>query len=222
MSEKPAMGDKSAINDKATADASEHLFVPFSQEHLDMVLQWRNSDRVRMNMHNSAPITLNEHKTWFSALQSDSNRQSWIYCQHQRPVGILNFTNTQSAHFEWGCYLGETDVLPGSGLVLEWAALQWASEQSHCLTLDAQVLSFNTSALKLHKLFGYKKIKSEQGGVRTNEGSDIEGIFVEEPYKVHFFSYSMAQWKNNCLKVLSRLPKPLRSVVSQIQFLEKE
>ncbi|MEP2654093.1 MAG: UDP-4-amino-4,6-dideoxy-N-acetyl-beta-L-altrosamine N-acetyltransferase [Paraglaciecola sp.] len=196
---------------------SEHFFIPFTEEYLAIVLQWRNSERVRMNMHSNRPITQCEHKKWFSALSDDQNRESWIYCQHQRPVGILNFTDVKTEHIEWGCYLGETDILPGSGLILEWAALNWASRQEHCLTLDAQVLSFNTSALKLHKLFGYEKIKSEQGGTRLLEESD-----VEETYQVHFFSYATEMWKNNKLKVLTRMPRPIQKAIGQIQFLYKD
>lgn len=198
-------------------NTSEHVFVPFTQEYLDLVLLWRNSDRVRMNMHSNVRITPSEHANWFAALGDDQNRESWIYCQHNRPVGILNFTDTQSAHIEWGCYLGETDILPGSGIVLEWAALQWALTKANCLTLDAQVLSFNSSALKLHKLFGYEKVKSEQGGVRT-----LQDKGIEEAYQVCFFSYDTQNWRDNQLKVLARMPKPIQKAISQIQFLEKD
>ncbi|MFT2091415.1 UDP-4-amino-4,6-dideoxy-N-acetyl-beta-L-altrosamine N-acetyltransferase [Paraglaciecola sp. 2405UD69-4] len=196
---------------------SEHFFVPLTADYLNLVLKWRNSERVRVNMHTSTPITQSEHENWFAALNEDQNRQCWIYCQHQRPVGVLNFSQVKTAHIEWGCYLGEIDILPGSGLVLEWAALNWAMQQSSCLTLDAEVLSFNRSALKLHKLFGYEKIKSEQGGVRV-----LQDCGIEEPYQVHFFSYATKKWKDEQFKVLARMPKPIQKAISQIQFLEKE
>jgi UDP-4-amino-4,6-dideoxy-N-acetyl-beta-L-altrosamine N-acetyltransferase len=200
-----------------TAVLGEHNLVPLCKEHLQTVWQWRNSQRVRSNMHNADLISHEEHLDWFNALQNDLTRQSWIYCQHQRPVGLLNFTDVLSKHVQWGGYLGETDVLPGSGLVLEWAALQWASTYTHCVTLDAQVLSFNISALKLHQLFEYKLVKTQAGGIRPATDNQ-----PKLSYTVHFFSYPVTQWSDNSIKVLAKLPKPLQRVMQQIQFLPKE
>ena len=118
---------------------------------------------------------------------------------------------------QWGCYLGETDVLPGSGLVLEWAALEYALNKPKCVALEAQVLSFNTSALKLHKLFEYELLKIEKGGLRM-----LTSTGELSPYEVHFFRQGMSQWGKLRNKVLSRLPKSIQHASGQIQFLKKE
>ncbi|MFQ3197429.1 MAG: UDP-4-amino-4,6-dideoxy-N-acetyl-beta-L-altrosamine N-acetyltransferase [Paraglaciecola sp.] len=192
-------------------------FIPFTTEHLTLVLGWRNSARVRVNMHDDKFITWHEHQVWFEALQVDKSRQYWIYCQNQRPIGVLNFSDINTDIGQWGCYLGETDVLPGSGLVLEWAALEHMSTVMSCSVLEAQVLSFNLPAIKLHTLFGYEAFKTEQGGWRFSPGSDD---FL--PYDVLHFRYITATWRDNRLKVLSRLPKPMQNVMQHIQFLAKD
>ncbi|MEI8647844.1 hypothetical protein P4S73_07780 [Paraglaciecola sp. Hal342] len=41
--------------------AVEHDFIPIDASHLLTVWQWRNSDRVRENMHYDKLITWDEH-----------------------------------------------------------------------------------------------------------------------------------------------------------------
>ncbi|MFT6898244.1 MAG: UDP-4-amino-4,6-dideoxy-N-acetyl-beta-L-altrosamine N-acetyltransferase [Paraglaciecola sp.] len=196
---------------------SSQQFIPFTAEYLTLVWHWRNSARVRANMHYDKLITWHEHQVWFDALQADPSRQYWIYCQHQRPIGVLNFSDINTDIVQWGCYLSETDVLPGSGLVLEWAALEYVSTLKSCTALEAQVLSFNLPAIKLHTLFGYEALKTEKGGLRQlPDGDDLV------PYDVLHFRYLSATWRDNRLKVLSRLPKPIQNVMQHIQFLAKD
>ena len=197
--------------------AVEHDFIPIDASHLLTVWQWRNSDRVRENMHYDKLITWDEHEHWFEALLQDVNRECWIYRQHLRPVGVLNFSDTQQATMQWGCYLGEVNCAPGSGLILEWAALEYALKKVGCEALEAQVLSFNTSALKLHKLFDYERIKIEAGGLRHR--SDQTAV---SEYKIHFFYYAMRKWQAHREKVLAKLPKTIQRGCQQVTFLSKE
>jgi UDP-4-amino-4,6-dideoxy-N-acetyl-beta-L-altrosamine N-acetyltransferase len=196
--------------------ASDHEFIPIDASHLKTVWQWRNSDRVRENMHYDKYITWDEHTHWFEALLQDVNRECWIYRQHSRPVGVLNFSDTQHKTTQWGCYLGEINCAPGSGLILEWAALEYALYCVGCEALEAQVLSFNASALKLHKLFDYERVKIENGGTRRLEQSDVSR------YEIHFFNYAMRTWQMRREKVLAKLPKIIQRGCKQVTFLSKE
>jgi RimJ/RimL family protein N-acetyltransferase len=62
-----------------------------NEKDLDMVLSWRNSDRVRLNMFSTRVIAEEEHRNWYYNLD-------WRTCQYlvfeyrQRPVGLVNFT----------------------------------------------------------------------------------------------------------------------------------
>ncbi|MGY0582675.1 MAG: hypothetical protein ACW7DV_11390 [Paraglaciecola chathamensis] len=59
--------------------AVEHDFIPIDASHLLTIWQWRNSDRVRENMHYDKLITWEEHEHWFEALLQHVNRECWIY-----------------------------------------------------------------------------------------------------------------------------------------------
>lgn len=196
---------------------SEHCFVPINASHLSAVWHWRNSERVRENMHYDKLIAWDEHQHWFEALMQDTNRECWIYCQHSRPIGVLNVSDTQHSVMQWGCYLGEVNCAPGSGLILEWAALEYAQQKINCTGLEAQVLSFNTAALKLHKLFDYERVKIESGEMRRSNGqSDISH------YDIHYFYYAMQKWRQHRDAVLVKLPKPIQRGCQQVTFLSKE
>jgi UDP-4-amino-4,6-dideoxy-N-acetyl-beta-L-altrosamine N-acetyltransferase len=191
------------------ASIPEHNFEPLNKQQLELVWQWRNSQRIKQNMHNDAPVTWQEHCTWFEKLQTDLSRKFYVFLQNQRPIGVLNFSGLDTPTPEWGCYLGETNVWPGSGIILEAAALDFASCQSQFSHLLAQVLSFNTSANKMHKVFEYEQVSTESGGER-------DGLIFE----ILHYSYELKQWAKNRDKILSKLPRNIALAASNIQFLE--
>jgi UDP-4-amino-4,6-dideoxy-N-acetyl-beta-L-altrosamine N-acetyltransferase len=188
----------------------EHAFMPVQKEHLELVWQWRNSPRITQNMHNSAPVKWQEHCVWFEDLQSDNSRQFFVFLQNQRPIGVLNFSGLYTATPEWGCYLGETNVWPGSGIILELAALDFIASQSQFSHLLAQVLSFNNAANKMHKVFEYEQVNIQTGGERN-------GL----PFDVLHYSYELKQWPQKRDKILTKLSKNIALAAGQIQFLDR-
>ncbi|MFC4700526.1 UDP-4-amino-4,6-dideoxy-N-acetyl-beta-L-altrosamine N-acetyltransferase [Glaciecola siphonariae] len=179
-------------------------FSPLKKDLLEQVWHWRNKEDVRRNMHNSSLITWDEHLQWFERLQQDNTRRFFIFYQNNRPIGVLNFHQRGPSQLEWGCYLGETKVWPGSGLLLEIAALDYASTVKHIDTLYAEVLSFNTGVLKMHKLFEYTPLP------------DIEASSQEHTIKV--FQYVLADWRNTRSAILAKLPKQIAGAAAFIEF----
>ncbi|MGS2720412.1 UDP-4-amino-4,6-dideoxy-N-acetyl-beta-L-altrosamine N-acetyltransferase [Paraglaciecola aestuariivivens] len=192
-----------------TAQIPSHAFTPLQQAHLKLVWQWRNSPRIKQNMHNDAPVKWEEHCAWFESLQKNSSRQFFVFLQNQRPIGVLNFSDMHTATPEWGCYLGETNVWPGSGIILEFAALDFAAQQRPFSHLLAQVLSFNQAANKMHKVFEYEQVRSEKGGQRNGQDYDI----------LHY-SYELKLWPAKRDKILKKLPKNIALAADKIEFLE--
>jgi UDP-4-amino-4,6-dideoxy-N-acetyl-beta-L-altrosamine N-acetyltransferase len=187
----------------------EHAFKPLQKQQLELVWQWRNSPRIMQNMHNSSPVKWLEHCAWFEKLEADNSRQFYVFLQNQRPVGVLNFSDMNTSTPEWGCYLGETNVWPGSGIILELAALDFSAEHDQFSHLLAQVLSFNNAANKMHKVFEYEQISLEKGGERNDLSFDI----------LHY-SYELKQWTQKRDKILAKLPKNIALAAANIQFLE--
>ncbi|MCH8537867.1 MAG: UDP-4-amino-4,6-dideoxy-N-acetyl-beta-L-altrosamine N-acetyltransferase [Alkalimonas sp.] len=182
-------------------------FRPLTENTLELVWQWRNQPAIRANMHNDQPISWSEHQAWYQRLAT-SDTVFFILWQDERPIGSLYFNPHPTSGLEWGCYLGEQNVWPGSGLLLEIAALDYATAQHGCHNLHAEVLSFNQGVRKLHQLFGYQETH-EQAAETERHG---------EPYSVHYYVYSTADWRTNRSTVLAKLPKQIAQAAAFIEF----
>ncbi|MDR6983932.1 UDP-4-amino-4,6-dideoxy-N-acetyl-beta-L-altrosamine N-acetyltransferase [Rheinheimera pacifica] len=184
-------------------------FRPLTEAELERVWQWRNQPDIRRNMHSDTPISWDEHLAWYEKLKFDLSRSFFVFHQNEQPIGVLNFNQRSNGVLEWGCYLGETNVWPGSGLLLEIAALDYAAMQNTQHSLYAEVLSFNQSVLKMHQLFGYLSLPDLPGKLRDNQ-----------LYQVKAFHYPLADWRANRDAVLTRLPKQIAAAASFIQFTQ--
>lgn len=187
----------------------DHCFKPLSQLQLELVWQWRNSARIQNNMHNNNPVAWQDHCKWFDGLQQDTTRKFFVLWQQQRPIGVLNFSGLDTVRPEWGCYLGETNVWPGSGIILESAALDYAAKFTQFSHLLAQVLSFNDAANKMHKVFEYQKVKTQYGGERNGETFDV-----------WYYSYCLEEWRKKRSTILTKLPKNIALAAEKLRFLE--
>ena len=215
MTHIPAAANAKTTSTKAKMSPNSQ-FIPLNDTHLETVLRWRNLPHIRANMHSTNEISWQQHLSWFETLKNDSKKQFFVFLQNERPVGVLNFTLVDAIEnphelttpcLEWGCYIGEDNVWPGSGLLLEIAALDYAFIGKNAATLYAEVLSFNQSVLKMHKLFQYDALED-----RTDEKTDGTIVTVKR------FLYHQKQWLLKREKVLSMLPKQIGAAAQYIHF----
>lgn len=185
-------------------------FRRLEEDLLEQVWQWRNQPHIRANMHHPEPISWAEHQNWFRSLQQDNTRRFFVFYQDGRPIGVLNFSALDTDMPEWGCYLGESDVWPGSGLLLEVAALDYAAKLISARALYAEVLSFNRAVIKLHHSFEYTPLSPKEGGVRDGEA-----------FEVLRFRYSLSDWRCRREQILSKLPAQIRSATGLIRFKQE-
>lgn len=161
-----------AVNSKGTM-RDGHLR-PLEDEDLELVLQWRNSDRVRFNMFSTHVITKEEHRNWYLNLDFNTCRYLVFECLH-RPVGLVNFTKIgqYNDRCDWGFYLGETDVPPGTGLLMGYLGIEYAFTVLNIRKLCSQVLGNNERSLRYHHKLGFK----EEG--RLLKHHLLNGIYVD-------------------------------------------
>lgn len=215
MTHIPVVANAKTTSTKAKMSPNSQ-FIPLNDTHLETVLRWRNLPHIRANMHSTNEISWQQHLSWFETLKNDSKKQFFVFLQNERPVGVLNFTLVDAIEnphelttpcLEWGCYIGEDNVWPGSGLLLEIAALDYAFIGKNAATLYAEVLSSNQSVLKMHKLFQYDALED-----RTDEKTDGTIVTVKR------FLYHQKQWLLKREKVLSMLPKQIGAAAQYIHF----
>lgn len=190
---------------------SEHYpsseFTRLSDAYLAQVLHWRNLPRIRQNMYNQQIITPAQHAQWFAGLRRDPSRCYFVMLQDGKPIGSLNYSDMEEPEWEWGCFIGENAVWPGSGILLELAALDFAAAQG-ARTLRAEVLDFNLAPIKLHRFFGYRQ--------RENKPAEIERDGVSHDALV--FVYDLDDWRAARAGVLARLPRQVAAAAGNIRF----
>ncbi len=145
-----------AANSKGTR-RDGHLR-PLEAEDLELVLQWRNSDRVRYSMFSTRVIIEEEHRNWYSNLDHKTCRYL-VFEYLQRPVGLVNFTEIDQGNnrCDWGFYLGETDVPPGTGLLMGHLGIEYAFTVLNIRKLCSQVLGNNETSVGYHHKLGFKE-----------------------------------------------------------------
>ncbi len=126
-------------------------------EDLELVLRWRNSDRVRLNMFSTHVITEDEHRNWYFNLDYNTCRYL-VFEYQQRPAGLVYFTeiNQYNNRCSWGFYLGETDVPPGTGLLMGYLSMEYVFKILNIRKLCSQILSNNETSIKYHHKLGFK------------------------------------------------------------------
>lgn len=158
--------------------------IPLSQEHLTMILEWRNAPEVRSKMYTSHEISQSEHKAWFEKLQSDETKAYFLAQLNNKPVGVIGFSeiNLVPSVATWAFY-ASPDAPRGTGSLMEYYALEYAFSQLKLHKLRCEVLGFNGVVVKLHKKFGFQ----EEGKIRDafHDGEiyhDVVhlGIFAQE------------------------------------------
>ena len=129
------------------------------ENDLELVLRWRNSERIRINMFNDKVITLDEHIGWFHRIQDNPRIDYQIFLMNQKPVGVVCFTEidevNQKCH--WGFYLGETEIPRGTGNIMGFYGLKYIFETRQMRKVSGEVLVFNEKSVRFHERLGFRK-----------------------------------------------------------------
>lgn len=189
--------------------AERHLprtwLTPITAADSEKLRLWRNLPRVRANSFDQREISAEDQQHWFAGLAGDSSRRYLLFGQNDKAIGCLSFTAITATSAHWGCYLGEEQVWPGTGLLIEIAALDYAEQMLGLATLHAEVLAHNPGPAKVHRLFGY------------TEGEPRQHRFADgREEQVLCFSYPLGHWTIRRPRVLATLPASVQEAADQI------
>ena len=145
---------------------SELLYKNFTKltlEEKKLVLQWRNSDRVRLCMVNQHIIQLDEHLQWIESLKDRIDCRYYIVYLDKTPIGVLNHTNLSPSgeNVSGGAYIGDEKFI-GYGIPLFYYGGYDLFENLKIHSSIACILKSNKRVYKIHKLiFNAKDIKED-------------------------------------------------------------
>lgn len=133
-----------------TINISFENFVNINEREKELILKWRNSDRIRNKMTNQEMITLENHLKWINALKEKNNQLYFLFKINKIPCGVFDFTKINKVSCECGSYIGNEDYI-GYGILLNFLGFNYAFEKLKLEKVDITVLKNNNRVYKMHK-----------------------------------------------------------------------
>jgi len=134
-------------------------FCKLSEEHLEMVRNWRNKPEISKYMYTDQYISEEEHFNWFKKIKSDLAKKYWVVRLDGEYVGVVNLydIDIKNKRCYWAYYLAEPSVRgKGLGRLIELNILNYVFEKLGLNKLCCEVLKFNELVVKIHQKYGSK------------------------------------------------------------------
>jgi len=131
-----------------------------SEDDLEMVRKWRNSENVAKYMYTDEKITSDQQKNWFAAIRDRQDCQYWIIEYDGQKIGVANLVDInktfQSCY--WAFYLGDSSVRgAGIGKKVEYNVLSYVFDKMKLNKLNCEVFVENDRVIKMHEKFGFRR-----------------------------------------------------------------
>ncbi len=135
----------------------EYRLRPLEERDLEMVLGWRNSERVRSNMYTDHLIPEAEHRAWFERIRKEPIPVFLVFELRGKPIGVVSVSQIDRRHNRcyWGFYLGDPEAPPGSGSSLGYFGLNYIFDVLKIRKLCAEAFAFNKASIRFHERLGF-------------------------------------------------------------------
>lgn len=172
------------------------LLRPIEKRDLELILQWRNLERIRSVMFTDRIITMDEHLRWYGNFEHNkAESQHFIFEYYGAPLGQVNITmiDERNKRCYWGFYIGEDHAPHGSGMAMGYMVLQYIFETRGMHKLCSEAISDNSASIKYQKKLGF-----------VEEGYFKEHILKKERYHdIVCLALLSKDWRNNKRKLRS-------------------
>ena len=159
------------------AGLSFRNFTELTEHERDLVLSWRNADRIRLRMTNRGILSREEHFRFIDSLASRTDRLYYLFSVGGEPAGVLDFIriDPKERSCEPGAYVGDERFL-GYGFPLYHCALAHAFDDLGCVVVKGTVRKDNpASSAILRRVFGARDV---------GETAEENLLEVDRPYWV--------------------------------------
>ncbi|EAP86969.1 UDP-4-amino-4,6-dideoxy-N-acetyl-beta-L-altrosamine N-acetyltransferase [Croceibacter atlanticus] len=134
--------------------------VSLSEEHLEMVRNWRNSDEVSYYMYTDKKITKKQQVEWFKNVKQSESCKYWLIEFNGNYLGLASLTdiNKTLSSCYWAFYLGESSIRgAGIGGKVEFNVLKYVFEELNLNKLRCEVFEFNDKVIRMHEKYGFRR-----------------------------------------------------------------
>ena len=153
------------MDGKYVMEIGNYYMRPVFPDDLEMILRWRNSDRVRNAMLNSHIISKEEHLKWYDRIKNEPVKRAFVFCYRERPIGYIGYTelDLERKCCSPGEYLGVFDDIPSNaGFSIIYFANEYAYAKMGMKETESSILSDNIKSLAVNKLFRVKILEGSE------------------------------------------------------------
>lgn len=154
--------------DAISRSLTERVYLrPIQEADTELVVSWRNKERVRHNFIYQKPFTKEGHLNWLRTQVEPGHVVQFIICEKvsDRPVGSVYFRDIdrEKSIAEYGIFIGEDDALGrGYGTQAAKLALAHAFEKLCLQSVFLRVFADNTRARKSYENAGFCLMEHRQ------------------------------------------------------------
>ncbi len=136
-----------------------------TEDDLELIRNWRNSEHVRQNMKFKEIITSEMQANWFKQLEKEKNIY-FVIAKDSHKIGVVNLKdiNWEISTAEAGIFIGEIEHLNTLTPILATICImEFAFEILSLKWLRAKISSSNVKTILFNESIGYKKRIKESG-----------------------------------------------------------
>ena len=154
-------------------------------EDTDLIVKWRNNERVRNNFVFKEVFTKELHENWFKTKIMTGLVEQFIICENDndnKPVGSVYFRDIdkEEKSAEYGIFIGEDDAIrKGYGNETAVLALTYAKETIGLKKVFLKAFAYNEVAIKSYSNAGFVKTK-DLAQVECSDGQKSDMILMEK------------------------------------------
>ena len=137
-------------------------FTKTTEEEKRLILEWRNSERIREKMLHKEIISWEDHCHFIEQLKNRRNCKYYLIYVDKVPIGVSSITdiNLIDRTCSGGMYIGDTNYL-GYGLPILYYGYKYLFEDLDIKENVFDVLKTNKRVYKTHKEVFHARDKSE-------------------------------------------------------------
>lgn len=172
--------------DAISRSLAERVYLrPIRETDTELVVAWRNKERVRHNFIYQKPFTKEGHLNWLHTQVEPGHVVQFIICEKvsDRPVGSVYFRDIdrEKSIAEYGIFIGEDDALgKGYGTQAAKLALAYAFEKLRLQSIFLRVFADNTAARKSYENAGFCLVENRQEEVAIDGMTRIVVFYAIE------------------------------------------
>ena len=141
-------------------DLGPVYFRPITLEDTDLIVAWRNTDRVRKNFIYQKPFTAEGHLNWMETKVATGEVIQFILCEteSERPIGSVYFRDIdpENRKAEYGIFIGEEEMAgKGYGTLAAKGAVAYARDVLKLHKLILRVFEDNIGAVRSYEKAGF-------------------------------------------------------------------